>query len=317
MIKPSRVFITFIILGMFLLPVLSNSSEAGFHLFHATSSLTMSPTKSDLGIVKPSAEVGTNISLTYEYSRFARPKGIFSISPTIINVSIESLPSWCSASIEPKKFQVGVSPNAFLFGGKTNLSIRLNASINSNKAPGYESGYIVIKAIANENGNIKGSETTCKVKITPDFIPNVFIDSSNLYIRLKPGGSRSVYLNVTNNGNMDIVASLSPESISNKDVLVSPVNNIEIDANEKKEISINVTVKEKDTEINTIEQIPIALSYHAKSYNNLMGDDINIYLQVRIKSEEKNTLTLLNPILMLIIIAIFIVAVVLFLKYRR
>ena len=292
-------------------------SAARPYLLHSKSNIMINPEKSDLGVVDPGDSVSTTINVVYSFTKFAQPKGFLLLSsePTKINVSIESKPSWCSVELDKTHFSVKIPAIDFLSGGNISFSVKLNVTV-SEDAPGYEDGKITLKVEAAENGNIPSSENTTTVKIKPSFIPEIEVETTGYWIHLEPGNSTTVDINVTNTGNMDIVARLNTTQSLTKTLSVILPSETQIGMGETKTLKVIVKANESKDYVNVEETIPLTLTYHAKNHDSLTGDPTDISVEVRVKSVRKPSFTV-DPLIVAIVIAVIILvaAFVFILKY--
>ncbi|HEC81113.1 MAG TPA: hypothetical protein ENI42_01625 [Thermoplasmatales archaeon] len=292
-------------------------SAARPYILHSKSDITITPEASDLGVVDPGESVGTTLKIVYSYTKFAEPQGFLLLSskPTNINVSIESKPSWCSVEVDKTRFSAKIPAINFLSGGNISFSVKLNVTV-ADDAPGYEDGRITVKVEAAENGNIPSCENTTTVKVKPSFVPEVEVETTGYWIRLEPGNSTMVDINVTNTGNMVIVARLNLTGSLPKTLSVTLPSETQIDVGETKTLKVMVKANESEDYVNVEETIPLTLTYHAKNYDSLTGDPTDILVEVRVKSERKPSFTI-DPLVAVIVVAVIILvaAFVFILKY--
>ena len=123
-----------IILAFFLLSLLFNTTfittsvESRNYLLKTESSITIVTDTTDFGIVSPDgSEVSTNIAIIYEYGWFARPEGSpfpKKRMPTTINLTIDSMPDWCSVELDQGRFEASVDTFLFAKTRTINLSAK-------------------------------------------------------------------------------------------------------------------------------------------------------------------------------------------------
>lgn len=214
---------------------------------------------------------------------------------------------------------VDTSLSAFLRGKTTNLSAKLTAKINSEKAPAFEKGVIQLSATAEKNGNILSSSTTYKLLIKPDFVPLLEASISNSSINLTTGEETNVSIVVKNRANMKISANITSNVTNSEhlEVFLPAETSIDIDG----EVSFPLRIKAIESEdyINVIETVTFTVSYHAYKDETLVGESLDVMLTTHIKSEETplKIADFLPLFIAIIVIVIVLITLVFFIKRRR
>lgn len=299
------------------LSLYTTPSSARFYILHSKSTLNLTPTTSDFGTLKPGETVNTTIDVTYGYSKFAQPKGflLLSSTPTKINISIENKPAWCDAELDKTQLSVKIPATTFFSGGNVSFTVILTVTV-SQDALGYEDGTIKIKAEAEENGNIASSADTTSIKIKTSFVSGVEVDETSFWLLLRPGDSSNISVNITNTGNMDIIACLNASDTVPDTLSITFPAETEIKIGETKTLEITVKAEKSKDFIDKEESIPFVLTYHAKGYDSLTGDPTSLSLDVEIRSEKKPSPAIDPLIIAIIVVIIVIIALVIFFKYR-
>jgi len=310
--------LTTLVMGFLVVP---QPASAKLKIFNVSSALAMEPDDRNLGVLSEGETVSTNITIAYIYNKFALPKGIFMLSPapTKIEITVESKPSWCDVELEKTELSADIPLNAVLLGGNETFRVRVNVSLTSRDAPGYEEGIIVIKAKAEKNGNINASEAECRIRVKPDFFADIAVSENYFDLSLSPGDEETVFVDITNKANMDIVASIDIDETILPDILeISVPESIEIGVKDTERVQIEIRAKEYDGKINERYTIPLVLSYHAKDYSELKGESVNIDLDVRVKGEAKNSFNILDPVIIegIIIVVLIIALIAVVVRYR-
>ncbi len=281
--------IIFTLFFFILLNVFCTSSQSRSYLVNTQSSLTLTSNNINLGTLMPDSDVTTSeITIKYEYGRFARPEG-FPIrsrkNPTTITLSIESMPTWCEASLDASEFKAPIG--SFLQKGSINFNTTLNAEISTTSAPAFSEEKIVLNATAVKNGNIMGSSISFELTISPDFIPEINYSLSNRSLMLKTDEEGNLSLYVENGANSDIVveiiANISEDDIievgfpSSRTVEVGEqviipisVKAISTKNESRKDIDVELTLSYSPTDDPTIEYIVEGTSL---SFNVSVSDD--------------------------------------------
>lgn len=317
---------TLVILGVFFLiiasiPVSTREATARLRIFKASSEITIKPDKGYFENVSLNEEVSTNLTITYSYSRFSIPSGYFLLnpSPTRINLEVVRKPEWCEVYLDNENLSAAM-PLTSIFGGNISLETGVTIKISSKSAPGYKEERIVLMAKALDNGNINSSKNYCEIRIKPGFYPDLDVNKTNFILKLSPGEERNISMNVINNGNMEIRASITPtKELPDLVILdMSGATSIDIKPGETKTVKIGVKIKEINKEINERYNIPLELSYHAKEYEKLKGDSLNIDLILNVKGEPKSILHGFDPVFIeaIIIIILVIALAIMITKYR-
>ncbi|HID25175.1 MAG TPA: hypothetical protein EYP23_01740 [Thermoplasmata archaeon] len=300
------------------LSLYTTPSTARFYILHSKSTLVLTPAISDFGTLKPGETVNTTIDVTYGYSKFAQPKGflLLSSTPTKINISIEDKPAWCDAELDKTQLSVKIPVTTFFSGGNVSFTVTLTVTL-SQDALGYEDGTLKIKAEAEENGNIASSADTTSIKIKTSFVHRVEVDETSFCLLLRPGDSSNISVNITNTGNMDIIARLNASNNTIPNILsITLPGETEIKMGETETLEITVKAEKSKDFIDKEESIPFVLTYHAKGYDFLTGDPTSLSLDVRIRSEKKPS-PAIDPLIIAIIVAIIvIIALVIFFQYQ-
>jgi hypothetical protein len=280
------------------------TAEGRDYLLKTKTTLTVTADTDNFGIIKPGTTLNTNITITYEYGRLARPKGFpfpKKRTPTTINLTITT-PKWCTPQLNQGHFEIDVETFIVPKTKTENLSAKLTIKVDDLNAPAYEEGTITIKATAEENGNIQPSSAIYEIKITPGFTPGIEATLSNKSISLKPGEEKNISIHVKNKSNYKIIANLTTTTLENLNVTLPTPTTIEID--EKTTFPIKIKATEK--QINVNETITFTVSYHAYDHPEATGTPINITLKTQIKSKKTAETTLALPAIIAIIATILV-----------
>ena len=302
------------------LSVITVPTSARIYLLHSTSTLAIAPEKSDLGILAPGESTTVTLNINYQYTKFAKPKGfLLSGTPTRINVTVENVPSWCTVELDKKVLYASIPVSSFFKGGNVTLSVKATITVLEN-APGYEKANIKFSAMAEDNGNIKGSTAEpCIVTLKSDFVSGIDVEMDRYWLYLKPGESGDVSINITNRGNMPIVAKLTINTTDlDKISIIMPSDQVEIPVNETRCIKIGINAEDSNEYVNNQTILPMLLTYHAKGYSDLTGTPEDLSLTVLVKSAKKPIP--IDPFIIVAIVAIVIVAIVamaVYIKRRR
>lgn len=290
-------------------------------LFKSKSELSLKSDKGCFENLSLNEEVMTNLTIVYSYGRFSIPAGALFLapSPTKIHLKVLSKPKWCEVKIENENLSVDM-PLISILGGEDTLETQVTIKVISKDAPGYQEGKIVIKAEAEENGNIESSEAQCEIKVKPGFYPDVEVNKSYFRLELAPGEESEISIEITNNGNMEIVASVeTPEEIPDMVILdLNEAKSIDVKPGKSKTIKIGIEIKDYEGKIDERYSIPLEISYHAKDYENLKGESISVKLNLRIKGEPKSIFSGSNLVFIesAVIIALIIALIVVIIRRR-
>lgn len=119
----------------------------------------------------------------------------------IVTLSIEDIPKWCTATIEPYQINVDISDN-FRYV-ETNIIVAI-----TEEAPAFKPFTIAIKVSTPQiNGPfgimelISGSEVTQIVALKPDFIPIFSVYTDATYLKIDPVNTTKIPIIITNFGN--------------------------------------------------------------------------------------------------------------------
>ncbi len=306
--------ISIVILAFLVVP---QESSARLRLFKATSEISIKPDQSYFENLSLNREVKTNLTIVYSYSRFSIPSGYLFLtpSPTKINLEVMSKPKWCDVQLEKENLSAEM-PLTSIFGGNVTLEVGVTIKVTSKDAPGYKEGKIVIGAKALDNGNINSSEAKCEIKIKPGFYPDVEVNENFFRLELSPGEEKEIPIEITNNGNMEIIASIdTTEELPDLVLLdLSEAKSIDIGPGKSKTVKLKVEIKRYDKKIDEKYSIPLELSYYAKDYKNLKGESLDLDINLRVKGEPKSIfpgfdLAFIEAlvIIVLIIVLIFVI----------
>jgi len=296
------------------------SVESRNYILKTQSTVTIISDETDFGILIPdSSEVYTNLTVIYEYGRLARPEG-FPFPrikmPTIINLTIESMPEWCSVQLNQQRFEAEIN-TFFLPKTRTiNFTTQIIAKIDSVSAPAFEEGIIKLNVTAEENGNIQSSSSSIEISITPDFIPSINVYTTNSSVDLMPGEQTTALIMVKNNGNAKIVASIE-NTTSSDNIEITLPNEKTIEVNEEVSFSIPIKALESDEKINISEDLMFIVTYYAYSDSTLLGEDIQFYILANIESKNNDLISFDLIIILLIIAVISIIFIIIFYLYYR
>ena len=307
------------IITVALVAIPQESSAKG--LFKSKSELSIEPDKNYFENLSLNEEVTTNLTIVYSYGRFSIPAGALFLapSPTKIHVKVLSKPKWCDVKIEKENLSAEM-PLISILGGNVTLETQVKIKVISKDAPGYQEGKIVIRVEAEKNGNIESSEAQCEIKVKPGFYPDVEINKSYFRLELAPGKESEISIEITNNGNMEITASVeTPEEIPDMVILdLSEAKSIDVKPGKSKIIKIGIEIKDYEGKIDKRYSIPLEISYHAKGYENLKGESIGVKLNLRIKGEPKSIFSGSNLVFIeaIVIIALIIALIVVIIRCR-
>ena len=103
-------------------------------------------------------------------------------------------------------------PGEYVTGGTIELNTVIFLFIKD-YAPAFENGKILLKALAEENGNIQSSSDTLELSLMPDAVPifdyEIAIDSYNL----SPGETIDIPISIENIGNCPLEINITAESL--------------------------------------------------------------------------------------------------------
>jgi len=206
-------------------------------------------------IINPSSPEIINLSIRYKIDTL--PIGLklkmfinkFISNPNLqkepsisISLSLEGLPSYCTAEFEPKNFKFNISDS--LQEGEVQLKISVD-----NQAPALEKNNIIIKATAKPYDSFvipKIQESTAEAKITvsPYYLGIIDLKNHNWFSFIKPGENAVTNLTVINKGNsetsVDIEVENPPEFWT---ISIDPSNIPSLAIGEEKKIKIIATPK--------------------------------------------------------------------------
>ena len=313
-----------ILLIFFVFSMLMNTAsfvsdvEARRYLFKTNSSLTISSETDDLGIVEPDGNaVSAEITISYKYERFSRPTGfpfLTSAQPTMINLSIESFPEWCSVELDKESFEIPV--DTFLTGKTTNVTATLTARISlSADPPAFNPERIELKATAEENGNIESSFATHIISIQSDFVPGLEASISNSNITLNSNEEKSISITVKNEANSRVWASISTDINDSKYLDITLPPRILLGTNEEQSLTVRIRAKERTNETKIGQTITFTISYHASANESKVGEPLNVYLWTTIQGEKEEidigfTVLIVLGIFIIFVIALLVIYVV-------
>ena len=305
--------------------IISNA-KARNYIFTTESSLSIIPGTDEFGILEPEGSgVTTQINITYEYKRFARPNGFpfpNKKEPTKINLSIESKPEWCSVELDKESFEAPVTTFIRSQIRKVNFSANLTVRIISEKAPAFTKGEIIINATAEQNGNVLASSAKSTITIKPDFVPNVTATISNLTLEIKSGEETNVSITVKNTANSKISAKISLNMTESDHLTIyPPLNSNSIEINDEATFLVKISAHESDEEINETQNITFIVTYYASGHETTTSNSLYLHLKTNIQSEKQVT-GLFDFDFELIIMAMAIVLVItmlliIYVVYRR
>lgn len=323
---PSRLILScFIFSLLFSTTLFISSTEARNYLLTTQSSITIEVDISNFGVVTPGREVSTNITIIYEYGRLARPEGFpfpKKRMPTTINLTIESIPEWCSIKLDQGRFEVPVDTFLLDKSRTINLSVQLTARIDSLSAPAFERGTIRLNATAKQNGNILPSSVEYDIVIEPQFIPAIDVNIINRTIDLKPNGTKIFNVFIKNQGNARIIASLDYNKTDLEYLDISIPEEKPIDINEEITFPITIKAKKPGKEVDVTENIKFSISYHAFSDSTLEGRTLYLTIFANIEGEKTDSISIdfapiIAVIAIILIVALLLIIYVFYVKRRR
>ena len=309
------------ILSLLVLSYLQNipSVEARSYLFETDSSISIIADTNDFGIVSIEGEpVSIDIIIVYEYGRFARPEG-FPLPnnriPTKINLTLESLPNWCTVELDQDYFEVPIETFILQKNKTVNLTAKITASITSKKAPAFEEGLILLNVTAEKNGNVISSNAELEITLKPDFNQEILISQSNKTIELSSGQEKNFSLIIKNNGNIDIIPEISYNITDSEyfEVIIPESSIINVD--EEKTILINIIAKKSNESLNVTEKMSFNISYHASGYKNVKGTNQVVLIDVTVINEVNSEISIELATIILVIALIILIVPLLILLY--
>jgi len=262
---------TFMLIFICMIIPLEQPAQARNYIFTTDSTLSLSTEKTDLGILPIDQTTTTEITITYEYGRFARPEG-FPFSgrkqPTMINLSIDDKPDWCNAVITYDSNLAGIG--SFFSAGKINLTANLVVSLFSN-ATAFTDETITIKAEAAQNGNINPSSDTIDISFQAEYIPVIssMVEDSN--IQVDAGNSTNITINVKNPSNAAIYAQVKTTSLDNNNFEITISSGSTIDIGQEKNFLIKIKTNESiDEKIN--KSLALIIEFYPIEDESLIED---------------------------------------------
>jgi len=289
-------------------------AQARNYLVTTDSEIMIQAATNNLGIITPQSEIiYTELTITYEYDRFARPEG-FPIpsrqQPTMIKLQIEKKPAWCDIELAKDTFEASVTT---FFQGKTqNFTTTFKTWITSEDAPAFTTGEITINASANHNGNIQPATTKYTLTIQPDFIPLISSWLSNTTLTIKTSEEKTLTITVKNQGNARITAAIEANTTAEAlfQIALPQAKTIAVDD----EAIFNVTLQtnKKDVEETQIETILFTISYYATDQPNYEGAPVTLQLKAEVHEDQDEVATVDLTLFIIAIVIVFIIVYIVF-----
>lgn len=303
-----------------LLNVFCTSSQARSYLINTQSSLTITSNNINLGTLMPDSEVATSeITIKYEYGRFARPEG-FPIpsrkNPTTITLAIESMPTWCEVSLDVSEFEAPIG--SFLQKGSINFNTTLTAKISETSVTAFSEGKIVLNATAVRNGNIKDSSTSIELTISPDFIPEINYSLSNKSLMLKTDEDGNLSLCVENSANSDIIVEITANISEDGIIELDFPSSRTVEVGEKEIIPISVKAYSTENESSKDINVELTLSYSPSNDPTIeyIVEDASLSFNVSV-SDESDFIDLTPFVIGIVVVFIVLYFVFTLIVWRR
>jgi len=178
--------------------------------------------------------------------------------PLTIYLEPEDVPEWLSVSVSPQSFTI--TP-AGLRGGaiEKDVTIRLTSKEETDAFVLYS---FTLHAYTNGSFLIKGAEDKKSVNVMQDFYDKGIRIDSPKKIRISNGGSKTIYVNITNNCNAPVTICFQQENETNM-FEFSYENGTIIPSKVQKSLPITINAKKVGT-----QEMPFRIIYYPTGYED-------------------------------------------------
>ena len=178
--------------------------------------------------------------------------------PLTIYLEPENVPEWLSVSVSPQSFTI--TPTG-LRGGtiEKDATIRLTSKEETDAFVLYS---FTLHAYTNGSFLIKGAEDKKSVNVMQDFYDKGIRIDGPKKIRISNGGSKTIYLNITNNCNAPITIYLQQENETNM-FEFSYENGTIIPSKVQKSLPITINAKKIGA-----QEMPFRITYYPTGYED-------------------------------------------------
>jgi len=269
--------------------------------------------------IDPLSEDPLNIKINTSYSITAGTISkliliIFNNKQATITFEITDKAEWINASLDPENMTSSISETPQT--DKITLKINPDKNINA-----YEEGQITIKANV---GDIKGplgllsllkavESNEIKINVTQGYYSDIEVNTINLSQNITPYKETEIPINVTNNGNGNII--VKTELSETKEIWNATIsNNVTISPGKTKTLKLKFKPDHKFKEENVYVNI---YSVEEKDQSN-MGKMFNLSYELKNDGSytEETESENIDTILIIILIAIIILCGIIFYFYR-
>ncbi len=315
MLCKSRVGLTTLLVLLFIINMSVLTVQARPYLFTTDSSLSLSASPTDLGLISPgTGEADSTLTITYAYGRFARPAG-FPLpnrkTPTSIMLAVESSPTWCEVTIDALEFSAQIG--SFVQSGSVDFTANISAQIPAADTLANQQGIIVVNVSAAQNGNILSSTQQIELTVTSGFIPAIDYTISNTTFELHPNEQQITTLQIENTGNTPLYVEAKVDHTHTEifDITIPEPQMLDVD----QDASISVTISARDNENLSSQRlhVNVSLDYFAVENHSAAGasEKIPLTIEFMVTAEDEADLIDLAPF----VIGIFGAFLVLYLLF--
>jgi len=206
-------------------------ASAGF----ISSSLTIDAEEPPAVPPDGSIKVAANVTLSWGF-------GMFFPLPVTVEVSVENVSDWLSASVSPASFTL--TP-AGITGGETGRDITITLR-SLKETTAFVSEPITIRAKTSGNFLLRGAEASKQIYVMQGFADNGITIEAPSGVHLYKGEEKNIYFNITNKCNSNIYLTIEAENVTG--FTISHDSSISIAQKERKTVAIKIKADESTEE---------------------------------------------------------------------